>query len=257
MGSVSEWVFFLVARACVWLRGCSHVGRLLRIRSATPIFSVWGLSQCTWAGVGGGANLSWRSHSYQCIYGTRTATQKCQLIIISTKCNVFLVIFYWSCQWPKQFFPSLHPGRQNRSIKQSEQNFKNWQNHCFIVLCCPITMKEKPKKKPDLFFDGSLQQWLDGGPQSFLDLTVWLLASDWVPTINLRFAVFLCFTDIHTEAVQAALAKHKEEKMALPMPTKRRSTYVPSPIETRTPPGRTKRTAHCNKLEVAGMDLLS
>uniref|UniRef100_A0A3Q1AQD3 DMAP1-binding domain-containing protein n=1 Tax=Amphiprion ocellaris TaxID=80972 RepID=A0A3Q1AQD3_AMPOC len=39
-------------------------------------------------------------------------------------------------------------------------------------------------------------------------------------------------SDIHTEAVQAALAKHKEEKMALPMPTKRRSTYVPSPIET-------------------------
>uniref|UniRef100_A0A671Y128 Disco-interacting protein 2 homolog B-A-like n=1 Tax=Sparus aurata TaxID=8175 RepID=A0A671Y128_SPAAU len=43
-------------------------------------------------------------------------------------------------------------------------------------------------------------------------------------------------SDIHTEAVQAALAKHKEEKMALPMPTKRRSTYVQSPIETRTPP---------------------
>lgn len=46
------------------------------------------------------------------------------------------------------------------------------------------------------------------------------------------------YSDIHTEAVQAALAKHKEEKMALPMPTKRRSTYVQSPIETRTPPGR-------------------
>ncbi|XP_026863613.2 disco-interacting protein 2 homolog B-A isoform X1 [Electrophorus electricus] len=43
-------------------------------------------------------------------------------------------------------------------------------------------------------------------------------------------------SDIHTEAVQAALAKHKEEKMALPMPTKRRSTYVQSPIETCTPP---------------------
>uniref|UniRef100_A0A673CH60 Disco-interacting protein 2 homolog Bb n=1 Tax=Sphaeramia orbicularis TaxID=375764 RepID=A0A673CH60_9TELE len=42
--------------------------------------------------------------------------------------------------------------------------------------------------------------------------------------------------DIHSEAVQAALAKHKEEKMALPMPTKRRSTYVQSPINTRTPP---------------------
>uniref|UniRef100_A0A672JN52 Disco-interacting protein 2 homolog Bb n=1 Tax=Salarias fasciatus TaxID=181472 RepID=A0A672JN52_SALFA len=46
---------------------------------------------------------------------------------------------------------------------------------------------------------------------------------------------------IHTEAVQAALAKHKQEKMALPMPTKRRSTYVQSPINTRTPPGRAGR----------------
>uniref|UniRef100_A0AAQ4PBW8 Disco-interacting protein 2 homolog Bb n=1 Tax=Gasterosteus aculeatus aculeatus TaxID=481459 RepID=A0AAQ4PBW8_GASAC len=48
--------------------------------------------------------------------------------------------------------------------------------------------------------------------------------------------LFCVCADIHSEAVQAALAKHKEEKMALPMPTKRRSTYVPSPIETRTPP---------------------
>uniref|UniRef100_A0A8C1V7Z3 Disco-interacting protein 2 homolog Bb n=1 Tax=Cyprinus carpio TaxID=7962 RepID=A0A8C1V7Z3_CYPCA len=42
--------------------------------------------------------------------------------------------------------------------------------------------------------------------------------------------------NIHTEAVQAALAKHKEEKMALPMPTKRRSAYVQSPIDNCTPP---------------------
>uniref|UniRef100_A0A8C8M7B9 DMAP1-binding domain-containing protein n=1 Tax=Oncorhynchus tshawytscha TaxID=74940 RepID=A0A8C8M7B9_ONCTS len=44
-------------------------------------------------------------------------------------------------------------------------------------------------------------------------------------------------SDIHTETVQAALAKHKEEKMALPMPTKRRSTYVQSPVMNCTPPG--------------------
>lgn len=44
--------------------------------------------------------------------------------------------------------------------------------------------------------------------------------------------------DIHTEAVQAALAKHKEEKMALPMPTKRRSAFVQSPIDGCTPPGK-------------------
>ncbi|XP_062872276.1 disco-interacting protein 2 homolog B-A isoform X2 [Trichomycterus rosablanca] len=43
-------------------------------------------------------------------------------------------------------------------------------------------------------------------------------------------------SDIHTEAVQAALAKHKEKKMALPMPTKRRSTFVHSALENCTPP---------------------
>uniref|UniRef100_A0A3P8ZWB4 DMAP1-binding domain-containing protein n=1 Tax=Esox lucius TaxID=8010 RepID=A0A3P8ZWB4_ESOLU len=43
-------------------------------------------------------------------------------------------------------------------------------------------------------------------------------------------------TNIHSEAVQAALAKHKEEKMALPMPTKRRSAFVQSPVENCTPP---------------------
>uniref|UniRef100_A0A672L2F4 Disco-interacting protein 2 homolog B-A n=1 Tax=Sinocyclocheilus grahami TaxID=75366 RepID=A0A672L2F4_SINGR len=43
-------------------------------------------------------------------------------------------------------------------------------------------------------------------------------------------------SDIHTEAVQAALARHKEEKMALPMPTKRRSAFVQSPAENCTPP---------------------
>uniref|UniRef100_A0A8C9WEK5 Disco-interacting protein 2 homolog Bb n=1 Tax=Scleropages formosus TaxID=113540 RepID=A0A8C9WEK5_SCLFO len=43
-------------------------------------------------------------------------------------------------------------------------------------------------------------------------------------------------SDIHTEAVQAALAKHKEQKMALPMPTKRRSAYVQSPVDNCTPP---------------------
>uniref|UniRef100_A0A8C9TH00 Disco interacting B n=1 Tax=Scleropages formosus TaxID=113540 RepID=A0A8C9TH00_SCLFO len=43
-------------------------------------------------------------------------------------------------------------------------------------------------------------------------------------------------SDIHTEAVQAALAKHKEQKMALPMPTKRRSAFVHSSVENCTPP---------------------
>ncbi|XP_043939409.1 disco-interacting protein 2 homolog B isoform X2 [Protopterus annectens] len=43
-------------------------------------------------------------------------------------------------------------------------------------------------------------------------------------------------SDIHTEAVQAALALHREQKMALPMPTKRRSTFIQSPVDPCTPP---------------------
>uniref|UniRef100_A0A8B9I905 Disco interacting A n=1 Tax=Anser brachyrhynchus TaxID=132585 RepID=A0A8B9I905_9AVES len=42
-------------------------------------------------------------------------------------------------------------------------------------------------------------------------------------------------TYVHTEAVQAALAKYKERKM--PMPSKRRSVLVHSSVETYTPPG--------------------
>lgn len=53
----------------------------------------------------------------------------------------------------------------------------------------------------------------------------------------LKAAVPFPLADIHTEAVQAALAKHKEQKMALPMPTKRRSTFVQSPADACTPPG--------------------
>ncbi|KAG8138788.1 hypothetical protein E2320_001588 [Naja naja] len=43
-------------------------------------------------------------------------------------------------------------------------------------------------------------------------------------------------TDVHTEAVQAALAKHKERKMAVPMPSKRRSLVVQTSMDAYTPP---------------------
>ncbi|XP_067108914.1 disco-interacting protein 2 homolog C [Osmerus mordax] len=43
-------------------------------------------------------------------------------------------------------------------------------------------------------------------------------------------------SDVHTEAVQAALAKHKERKMAVPMPSKRRSLVVQTSMEAYTPP---------------------
>ncbi|XP_070946063.1 disco-interacting protein 2 homolog C-like [Macaca nemestrina] len=43
--------------------------------------------------------------------------------------------------------------------------------------------------------------------------------------------------DVHTEAVQAALARHKEQKMAVPMPSKRRSLVVQTSMDAYTPPG--------------------
>ncbi|XP_070946234.1 disco-interacting protein 2 homolog C-like [Macaca nemestrina] len=43
---------------------------------------------------------------------------------------------------------------------------------------------------------------------------------------------------VHTEAVQAALARHKEQKMAVPMPSKRRSLVVQTSMDAYTPPGR-------------------
>uniref|UniRef100_A0AAY4EGH0 DMAP1-binding domain-containing protein n=1 Tax=Denticeps clupeoides TaxID=299321 RepID=A0AAY4EGH0_9TELE len=45
---------------------------------------------------------------------------------------------------------------------------------------------------------------------------------------------YFLFSDLHTEAVQAALAKYKERKM--PMPSKRRSVLVQSSVEACTPP---------------------
>lgn len=54
-------------------------------------------------------------------------------------------------------------------------------------------------------------------------------------------ALFIIFysavVDVHTEAVQAALAKHKERKMAVPMPSKRRSLVVQTSMDAYTPPG--------------------
>ncbi|XP_034072218.1 disco-interacting protein 2 homolog C-like, partial [Gymnodraco acuticeps] len=43
-------------------------------------------------------------------------------------------------------------------------------------------------------------------------------------------------SDVHTEAVQAALAKHKERKLAVPMPSKRRSLVVQTSMDAYTPP---------------------
>ncbi|MBN3293290.1 DIP2C protein, partial [Polypterus senegalus] len=58
------------------------------------------------------------------------------------------------------------------------------------------------------------------------------------PPLIQQYAVYLPETaeDVHTEAVQAALAKHKERKMAVPMPSKRRSLVVQTSMDAYTPP---------------------
>ncbi|PWA18107.1 hypothetical protein CCH79_00003944 [Gambusia affinis] len=47
---------------------------------------------------------------------------------------------------------------------------------------------------------------------------------------------------VHTEAVQAVLARHVERKMAVPMPSKRRSLVVQTSMDAYTPPGDSAHT---------------
>uniref|UniRef100_A0AAQ5XYM1 DMAP1-binding domain-containing protein n=1 Tax=Amphiprion ocellaris TaxID=80972 RepID=A0AAQ5XYM1_AMPOC len=49
-------------------------------------------------------------------------------------------------------------------------------------------------------------------------------------------------SDVHTEAVQAVLARHVERKVAVPMPSKRRSLVVQTSMDAYTPPGDDKHT---------------
>ncbi|XP_071184272.1 disco-interacting protein 2 homolog C-like isoform X4 [Salvelinus alpinus] len=44
-------------------------------------------------------------------------------------------------------------------------------------------------------------------------------------------------SDVHSEAVQAVLARHVESKVAVPMPSKRRSLVVQTSMDAYTPPG--------------------
>lgn len=47
----------------------------------------------------------------------------------------------------------------------------------------------------------------------------------------------ISLSDVHTEAVQAVLARHVERKVAVPMPSKRRSLVVQTSMDAYTPPG--------------------
>uniref|UniRef100_A0A8C7ULV5 Disco-interacting protein 2 homolog Bb n=1 Tax=Oncorhynchus mykiss TaxID=8022 RepID=A0A8C7ULV5_ONCMY len=80
-----------------------------------------------------------------------------------------------------------------------------------------------------------------------------VISSSCLLPLSLSFSLSLVASDIHTETVQAALAKHKEEKMALPMPTKRRSTYVQSPVMNCTPPGSSSVGADLEALDTPSL----
>uniref|UniRef100_A0A8K9V3H9 DMAP1-binding domain-containing protein n=1 Tax=Oncorhynchus mykiss TaxID=8022 RepID=A0A8K9V3H9_ONCMY len=50
--------------------------------------------------------------------------------------------------------------------------------------------------------------------------------------------------DVHSEAVQAVLARHVESNVAVPMPSKRRSLVVQTSMDAYTPPGETHTLIH-------------
>lgn len=55
--------------------------------------------------------------------------------------------------------------------------------------------------------------------------------------MNILFSLSLSVEDVHSEAVQAALQRQCERKMAVPMPSKRHSLVVQTSMEAYTPPG--------------------
>ncbi|KAK7905076.1 hypothetical protein WMY93_017683 [Mugilogobius chulae] len=112
-----------------------------------------------------------------------------------------------------------------------------WSTPVPVVPCGDITQKGYEKKRSKLLapyipqiqgVDPSLQ--IDTRTQGSSQILSTKHHKSRVPnTRDERFR-----SDLHTEAVQAALAKYKERKM--PMPSKRRSVLVQSSVEACTPP---------------------
>ncbi|XP_047296667.1 disco-interacting protein 2 homolog A isoform X5 [Homo sapiens] len=93
----------------------------------------------------------------------------------------------------------------------------------------PKQQKSRPTASRDERFRSANIQ-----PMFIWLLLVWLLRNKFIWTQDSNKSYTLQLVDVHTEAVQAALAKYKERKM--PMPSKRRSVLVHSSVETYTPP---------------------
>ncbi|RXM28053.1 Disco-interacting protein 2-like A [Acipenser ruthenus] len=123
-------------------------------------------------------------------------------------------------------------------------SYENNPSPCCVVSACPgdITQKGYEKKRAKLLapyipqiqgVDPSLQ--IENRIQGSSQPTPAVSKQQKSRASNSRDERFR--SDVHTEAVQAALAKYKERKM--PMPSKRRSVLVQSSMEACTPPAST------------------
>lgn len=78
---------------------------------------------------------------------------------------------------------------------------------------------------------------IDGGGSALFPLLFFRRTFSLLLCMNEPVYLSLSHSDVHTEAVQAVLARHVERKVAVPMPSKRRSLVVQTSMDAYTPPG--------------------
>uniref|UniRef100_A0A8B9JS41 Disco-interacting protein 2 homolog Cb n=1 Tax=Astyanax mexicanus TaxID=7994 RepID=A0A8B9JS41_ASTMX len=69
-----------------------------------------------------------------------------------------------------------------------------------------------------------------------MDTKIQIIQTRYGTNTRLNIISFFLLSDVHSEAVQAALERQCERKMAVPMPSKRRSLVVQTSMEAYTPP---------------------